>query len=68
MEDNCCSSLEQLSRKSGMSLPLISYHINGTPKSHGLKEMGLVETEDIGGRVNLRLTRLGQVLVKGYIK
>ena len=68
MEDECCSSLEQLSKKSGMSLPLISYHINGTPRSQGLKEMGLVETEEIGGRVNMRLSRLGRVLVQGYIK
>lgn len=68
LEDNCCSSLEQLSKKSGMSLPLISYHINGTPRSQGLKGMGLIDTEDIGGRINLRLTRLGRVLVQGYIK
>ena len=68
MEDNCCSSLEQLSKKSSMSLPLISYHINGTPRSQGLKEMGLIETEGIGGRISVKLTRLGRVLVQGYIK
>lgn len=68
MEDNCCSSLEQLSKKSSMSLPLISYHVNGTPRSQGLKEMGLIETENIGGKISLRLTRLGKVLVQGYIK
>ena len=68
LEDNCCSSLEQLSKKSGMSLPLISYHVNGTPRSQGLKSMGLIETEDVGGRVSVRLTRLGRVLVQGYIQ
>jgi DNA-binding transcriptional ArsR family regulator len=68
MEENCCSSLEQLSKKAGMSLPLISYHINGTPRSQGLKDMGLVDTEEIGGRISLKLTRLGRVLVQGYIK
>ena len=68
LEDNCCSSLDQLSKKSGMSLPLISYHVNGTPRSQGLRNMGLIETEDVGGRVSVKLTRLGRVLVQGYIK
>jgi hypothetical protein len=68
LEGNCCSSLDQLSKKSGMSLPLISYHVNGTPRSQGLKNMGLIETEDVGGRVSVKLTRLGRVLVQGYIK
>jgi len=30
---DCCSSLEQLSKKTNMSLPLISYHVNGNLKS-----------------------------------
>ncbi len=65
-QPECCSSLEELSQKIGMSLPLISYHVNGTPKSEGLKEMGLVEAEEKKGRVLLRLTALGRLLLKGY--
>ena len=48
---DCCSSLEELSKKTKMSLPLISYHINGNLKSEGLKEMGLVETEEKKGKM-----------------
>ncbi|MBI2675777.1 MAG: hypothetical protein HYX24_04930 [Candidatus Aenigmarchaeota archaeon] len=66
-QPDCCSSLEQLSQLAGMSLPLISYHINGTPKSDGLKTMGLAEAEEKKGRVSLRLTALGRLLLKGYV-
>ncbi|MBN2518594.1 MAG: hypothetical protein JXB14_07115 [Candidatus Altiarchaeota archaeon] len=66
-EQDCCSSLEELSKKTSMSLPLISYHINGNPKSEGLKEMGLVETTDKRGKTEIRLTTLGRMLMKGYI-
>jgi DNA-binding transcriptional ArsR family regulator len=67
-EEKCCSSLEQLSKKTGMSLPLISYHINGNLKSKGLKDMGLVETTEAKGRVSVNLTLLGRLLVKGYVE
>ena len=64
---NCCASLEELSKKTGMSLPLISYHINGTLKSDGLKELGLVETMEKKGRVEVQLSMMGRLLIKGYI-
>ena len=41
-KEACCSSMEELSRETKMSIPLISYHINGNLKSEGLKTMGLV--------------------------
>jgi len=66
-EENCCSSLEQLGNKTGMSLPLISYHINGTLKSEGLKQLGLVQTTEIKGRVSVELTMQGRLLVRGYL-
>lgn len=65
--ENCCASLEELSKKTGMSLPLVSYHINGTLKSDGLKELGLVETMEKKGKVDIKLTTLGKLLIKGYI-
>jgi len=66
-EKDCCSSLEQLSKKCGMSLPLVSYHINGNPKSEGLKDMALVETINKKGRVEVTLSLLGRLLMKGYV-
>jgi DNA-binding transcriptional ArsR family regulator len=63
-----CLSLEELSKKTGMSLPLISYHLNGTLKSKGLKEMELIETEESKGRTRIKLTFLGKMLLKGYIE
>ena len=64
---NCCISLEELSKKTKMSLPLISYHINGNLKSEGLKEMGLVDTNETRGRVEIKLSTLGKMLLNGYI-
>ena len=65
---DCCSSLEELSKKAKMSLPLISYHINGNLKSEGLKSLGLVETAEKKGKVDVKLSMLGRMLVRGYIK
>jgi hypothetical protein len=67
-ETDCCASLEELSEKCGMSLPLVSYHVNGNPKSDGLKEMGLVETTDKRGRVAIKLSLMGRLLMKGYVE
>ena len=67
-EKTCCSSLEQLSKRTNMSLPLISYHINGNLKSQGLKDMGLVTTDEKKGRISVKLTLLGRLLVKGYVE
>jgi len=64
---DCCASLEEVSKKTGMSLPLISYHINGTLKSDGLKDLGLVKTTEKKGKVQVTLTTLGRLLIKGYV-
>jgi len=64
---DCCSSLENLSKMTGMSLPLISYHVNGNLKSEGLKDLGLVETRDVNGKTSIKITTLGRLLVKGYV-
>lgn len=67
VEKDCCASLEEMSNKMKMSLPLLSYHINGTMKTEGLKQLGLVETAEEKGRVKVTLTTLGKLLVKGYV-
>tara|TARA_Y100000310_G_scaffold225672_1_gene227706 strand:- start:8693 stop:9337 length:645 start_codon:yes stop_codon:yes gene_type:complete len=66
-DKTCCASLEELSKKTKMSLPLISYHINGTLKSEGLKKLGLVDTIESGGKISVNLSTMGQLLIKGYV-
>ncbi|MFQ5620531.1 MAG: winged helix-turn-helix domain-containing protein [Candidatus Nanoarchaeia archaeon] len=66
--DDCCASLEELSKRTNMSLPLVSYHVNGNLRSEGLKDLGLVQTTEDKGRVAIALTSLGRLLLKGYIK
>jgi len=66
-EADCCSSLEQLSKKTEMSLPLISYHINGTAKSEGLKTLGFIETKEKRGKIGVSLSVLGRLLIQGYV-
>ena len=63
----CCDTLDELSNRLKMSLPLLSYHINGNLKSEGLKDLGLIETEETKGKIRLHLTTLGKLLVQGYI-
>ncbi|MBI4155318.1 winged helix-turn-helix transcriptional regulator [Candidatus Woesearchaeota archaeon] len=64
--NNKTCSLNELSEKANMSLPLISYHINGTPKSEGLKTLGLVEIKEGKGNTIVQLSMMGRLLVKGY--
>jgi len=62
------TTFEDLVKQLKMSLPLVSYHIHGNPDSQGLVQMGLVETrEDPRGRIELQLTTLGRLLIRGYI-
>ncbi|MHA1989122.1 MAG: winged helix-turn-helix domain-containing protein, partial [Promethearchaeota archaeon] len=64
---NCCESLEQLANELSMSLPLVSYHINGNQKVDGLKQMGLIDTEESRKRTEVTLNSLGEMLMMGYI-
>ncbi|MFH0977718.1 MAG: hypothetical protein V1837_00305 [Candidatus Woesearchaeota archaeon] len=66
-KQTCCASLEELGRELKMSLPLVSYHINGTPKSDGLKKLGLIETTEKKGRIDVKLSTMGRLIVKGYV-
>lgn len=65
--DNHELSLESIGQLTNMSLPLISYHINGNVKSQGLKELGLVGAREEKGRSYIHLSTLGVILLKGYI-
>tara|TARA_Y100000034_G_C6861271_1_gene392006 strand:- start:503 stop:1138 length:636 start_codon:yes stop_codon:yes gene_type:complete len=67
-KEKCCASLAELGKKAKMSLPLVSYHINGNLKADGLKTMGLVETKEKKGQIEVKLSFLGKMLLKGYIE
>tara|TARA_Y100000310_G_C20656488_1_gene802233 strand:- start:1488 stop:2129 length:642 start_codon:yes stop_codon:yes gene_type:complete len=67
-DKTCCKSLEELSKKTRMSPPLISYHVNGTLKSEGLKSLGLIELNESKGKTALSISTLGRLLIKGYVK
>jgi hypothetical protein len=64
----CLNSLEEVARRTGMSLQLVSYHVNGTPKSKGLASLELVETEVEKGRVKVCLSTMGRLFMDGYIR
>ncbi|MFQ5406365.1 MAG: hypothetical protein ACE5DI_04375 [Candidatus Micrarchaeia archaeon] len=67
-EEQEVDSLEKLSRKTQMSLPLIMYHLYGTAEKAGLEKLGLVETQKNKGRVNVKLTTLGKLILGGSIE
>ena len=64
---NCCASLEQMANELNMSLPLVSYHINGNQKVDGLKQMGLITTVESRKKTEVTLNSLGEMLMMGYI-
>lgn len=66
--ENHDMNLETISQKTKMSLPLISYHINGNLKSEGLKELGLVTSREEKGKSYIKISNLGKLLIKGYVK
>lgn len=57
-------SLEELSRATEMSPPLVSYHIHGGSKTEGLLSLGLAEVVEEG---RIRLSTLGKMLLQGYV-
>ena len=68
-QPDCCSSLEDLAEKTKMSLPLMSYHVNGNAKAEGLITMGLADTH-IGprGKTQVMLTELGKLIAEGDVE
>lgn len=68
-QPDCCSSLEDLAEKTKMSLPLVSYHVNGNSKAEGLITMGLVETH-LGprGKTQVLLSELGKLIAEGDVE
>jgi hypothetical protein len=61
------TNLTALSKKIGMSVSLLSYHLNGTLKYKGLLNLRLVETKGQNKNLQVRLSSLGGLLLKGYI-
>lgn len=66
-KSGCRNSLEELSRSAGMSLQLLSYHINGSKKSKGLSELELVDTKEEKGRTRVCLSTMGRLFMKGFL-
>ncbi len=60
---DCCDSLEDMSRKIGLSPSLVNYHVYGNGKKPGLVELGLVELVQKNQKIVLSLTNLGRLLV-----
>lgn len=67
-QPDCCSSLEDLSTRLKISLPLCSYHINGTAKVEGLATQGLVEVHPgPRGKSQVMLTEMGRMIAEGLV-
>jgi DNA-binding MarR family transcriptional regulator len=68
-QPDCCASLEELAARLKMSLPLCSYHINGTARVEGLVAQGLVETH-VGprGKTQVMLTEMGRMIAEGLVE
>jgi DNA-binding MarR family transcriptional regulator len=64
--DGGVESLQDLSDRSGVEKSLLSYHIRGGKEGKGLEQLGLVEIDrGTQGRLGIRLTPMGQMLLYG---
>ena len=59
--------LGPLAAKLKISSSLLHYHIQGSSRYRGLKEMRLVEAQERGKSLMLRRSTLGELLLRGYI-
>lgn len=65
---DCCASMEMLASGLKMSLPLLSYHVNGSRDAEGLISHGLVEVrEGPHGRTEVALSELGRLIAEGLL-
>jgi hypothetical protein len=62
------TSLKDLHKKTKMSISLLSYHINRTLKYKGLLGLRLIEVKEKGKTLLVKLSDLGSLLLKGYIR
>lgn len=60
-------SLESFSKALGMSLPLVTYHVHGSKQKPGLVTLGLADVSRQKGRVSVRPTALGRLIVQGLV-
>tara|TARA_B100000315_G_C14417801_1_gene514066 strand:- start:190 stop:870 length:681 start_codon:yes stop_codon:yes gene_type:complete len=68
LDQNDFISLKDLSKKVSMSISLLSYHINGNYKYKGLKEFRLVDVKEQKNQLFIKLSEMGNLILKGYIK
>jgi len=54
--------LEKLSKRTGMSRALLSYHIRGSERTPGLEALGFVKVSRVGRRTSVELTPLGRLV------
>lgn len=59
-------SLQELTTKTKMSAPLLSYHVHGTKKVDGLKQLGLIDIFEKNDRVTIKINTVGKLLVQRY--
>jgi len=60
-------NLTDLSKKIGMSVSLLSYHLNGTLKYKGLRSLRLVDIKEHNKNLFVKQSDLGKLILKGYI-
>lgn len=60
--------LSKIANKLKMSISLLSYHINGNDKYKGLKDHRLIDTKMINKNLYVKLSSMGVLLLKGYVK
>jgi predicted transcriptional regulator len=61
------TSLSELRKSTGMSVSLLSYHLNGTLKYKGLINLRLAEVKEKNKNLLVKLSQMGALLLRGNI-
>jgi len=61
-------AFDELAKRARISLPLLSYHLNGDRETSGLIELGLVEVSGEARSRRISLSTLGRLFVKGHLR
>lgn len=65
IDDKEYTSLETISEYLKISLPLLSYHINGNLNSDGLFKAEFIDKSNLkGGKVGIKLNNFGKLIIK----
>lgn len=65
LSEKPASSLRELAARSGLPVPLASYHLHGDARSQGLESLRLLSVQREDGRLKIAIAPMGRIYLRG---